>query len=87
MNTTKAISQRQKCHFEVEHNGITYKLGEIIPGQAMKKAHHMVRNYIMNQWRETRRNVETTALVMADGVQVGSVYGFHRDRDIRIIHQ
>lgn len=46
----------------------------------------MVRNFIMNQWKEKRRNVETTALLKADGREYGSVYGFHRDRNIAIIH-
>lgn len=84
MNTV--IGQRQKCQFDVELNGIVYHLGMMIPGNARKRVHHMVRNFIMNQWKEKHRNVETTALLKADGREYGSVYGFHRDRNIGIIH-
>ena len=84
---TQTMSKREKRRFEVEHNGITYKLGEIIPAQAMRKAHHMVRDYLLDQWREKGRHAETTALVRSNGVQVGSVYGLHRNLNINIIHQ
>ena len=77
---------RTRRHYTICHNGITYDMGENVLTPIMKKAHHMVRNYLMNQWLHTRRNVETTALIMADGTQVGSIYGYHRDRNIHIIH-
>lgn len=78
---------REKRHFKISHNGITYDMGVNVLSPVMKKAHHMVRNYLMNQWRHTRRNVETTAVILADGMNVGNIHGFHRDRNITIIHQ
>jgi len=46
----------------------------------------MVRNFILNQWREKFKNVEVTAYLKADGQEFGSIYGIHRNRDVKIIH-
>jgi len=80
------IPQRRKCKFEVELNGIVYNLGVTMQGYARRKAHHMVRNFILNQWREKFKNVEVTAYLKADGQEFGSIYGIHRNRDVKIIH-
>lgn len=77
---------RLKKHFTIRHNGFTYDMGKNTLTPVMKKAHHMVRNYLMNQWRHTRCNVETKAVIMADGDRVGCIYGNHRNRNIQIIH-
>ena len=81
----KAYTIRTKGLFQIEHNGILYSLGETTSGPALKKAHRMVRNYIINQWANTRCNVETTAIVKADGQRYCSVYGVHKNRAIQSI--
>ena len=86
MSTT--IERRNtKRNFQIIHNGTIYDMGRVIPSAAMKRAHIIVRNFLMAEWQRTCKNVETTARVVADGSQVGSVYGFHKDMTIRIIHQ
>ena len=42
----KTYTYRTKGSFAIEHNGITYNLGEMIPGSAMKKAHLFVRKFV-----------------------------------------
>ena len=85
MSTTIARS-RTKRKFQVVHNGTVCEMGLVIPSVAMKRAHHIVRDFLMAEWLRTCKNLETTALIMADGLQVGSVYGFHKNKAIRIIH-
>ena len=84
---TKIARRNTKRNFQIAHNGIIYDMGQVIPSVAMKRAHHIVRDFLTAEWLRTCKNLETTATVMADGSQVGSVYGFHRDRAIRIFHQ
>jgi len=84
MNTAK-IGQRTKCKFSIEHNGIVYNLGVMIPGSAMKKAHLFVRKWVLKEWQRTLKNNETTAMVMADGLEYASVYGYHKNRSVQSI--
>ena len=83
--STVVISQRQKCHFQIEHNGIVYNLGMMILGSAMKKAHLFVRKWVLKEWQRTLKNNETTAMVMADGREYASVYGCHKNRSVQSI--
>ena len=81
------LKQNQRCSFQIEHNGIRYRLGVMIPGDAKKKAHQFVRKYLLREWQRIGKNIETTAVILADGKRYGSVWGIHQNRDIRIIHQ
>jgi len=83
--STTTIGQRTKCKFSIEHNGIVYNLGMMIPGSAMKKAHLFVRKWVLKEWQRTMENNETTAVVMADGKQYASVYGYHKNRSIQSV--
>lgn len=85
MSTTIA-KRNTKRNFQIAHNGTIYEMGLVIPSVAMKRAHIIVRDFLTAEWLRTCKNLETTARIMADGLQVGSVYGFHKDRAIRIIH-
>lgn len=80
---TQTISQRQKCHFQIEHNGIVYDLGEMIPGSAMKKAHQFVRKWVMKEWMRTHYPNETTVSLIADGREYSRVYGQHKNRCVQ----
>lgn len=84
---TKIAKPRTRRNLQITHNGVIYDMGQCIPSVAMKRAHHIVRDFLVAEWSRTCKNLETTAIVTADGSQVGSVYGFHRNRAIRIIHQ
>lgn len=87
MSIITIVHPRTKRHYTLEHNGIVYDMGMNIASPIIKKAHIMVRRYLLNQWRRTRCNAETSVIVMADGNKIGRVYGYHRDRNIHIIHQ
>lgn len=80
---TMTLKQNQRCSFQIEHNGIRYRLGVMIPGDAKKKVHQFVRKYLLCEWQR----IETTAVILADGKRYDSVWGIHQNRDIRIIHQ
>lgn len=86
MSTTIA-RRKTKRRFQIAHNGTIYDMGQVIPSVAVKKAHLIVRDFLMTEWRRTNMNLETSASIMADGSQVASVYGFHKGMTIRIIHQ
>ena len=82
---TQTITPRQKCQFQIEHNGIIYTLGEMNSFHAMKQAHQFVRRWVMKEWLRTRMNNDTTAVLLANGQQFASVYGCHQNRAINSI--
>lgn len=84
MSTVK-IGQKTKCKFQIQHNGIVYNLGEMIPGSAIKKVHQFVRKWVMKEWQRTLKPNETTAILMTNGSEYASVYGCHRNRAIHSI--
>jgi hypothetical protein len=51
----------------------------------MKKAHLFVRKWVLKEWQRTLKNNETTAMVMADGLEYASVYGYHKNRSVQSI--
>ena len=79
----QTMSQRQKCKFQLEHNGIVYDLGEMNSNNAMKKAHQYVRRWVMKEWMRTHYPNETTVSVMADGREYSRVYGQHKNRYVQ----
>lgn len=84
---TIILKQNQRRAFHIEHNGIRYRLGVMIAGDAMKKAHLFVRKYVLREWHRTLMNMETTAVVLCDGERFASVRGYHRNRRVVILHE
>lgn len=81
----QTISPRQLCDFQIQHNGITYNIGEMNSFNAMKKAHQFVRRWVMKEWMRTHKNNDTTAVLMANGLQYASVYGCHKNRAVQSV--
>lgn len=83
----KSLGRNTRRNFQILHNGVTYELGCVIPSMAHKRAHHIVRDYLKAEWLRTGRNADTTANILADGQNIGSVYGFFKNRSVKLIHQ
>ena len=78
----KTYTYRTKGSFAIEHNGITYNLGEMIPGSAMKKAHLFVRKFVQREWLRLRIPSETTATVIVDGEFFCSVMAQYKNSSV-----
>ena len=83
--STVTIGQKTMCKFQIQHNGIVYNLCEMTLGSAMKKVHQFVRKWVMKEWQRTLKPNATTAVLMANGSEYASVYGWHRNRAVHSI--
>lgn len=77
---------RTKRNYQIDHNGETYDLGVMILNSAIRRAHVIVRDFLREEWQRTNMNADTTAYIKADGQSLASIYGFHKNMAIHIIH-
>lgn len=82
---SKTIEKRRKYAFQIAHNGIVYNIGDTTMHEARKKAHQMVRRWIIKEWMLNGKNSETTATLLTGGEDVGTVYAYHRNRSVHVI--
>lgn len=84
----KTYSERiKRRNFQIRHKSQIVNLDRVLPLVALKKAHHIVRDFIRAEWAKSGQHTETSAYIFADGEYFGKIQGFHRDRNIQIIHK
>lgn len=81
---TNVISSRKKADLIIRFNGQDMSLEQVLLSTAQKKAHQMVRQYLIREFRKK----EAAAKIILDGRDVANIYGFRRCSrgSINIVH-
>jgi len=82
--TRKAVTGRKKADLVIMFNGNRTSLEQVLLSTAQKKAHHMVRDYLMKDFRKK----EAVARIELENECISQVYGFRKCAlaSINIVH-
>ncbi len=72
--STKTATGREKADLIITFNGKEINLENVLLSTAKMKAHHIVRKYLMSEYRKK----EATAKIMLKGNCVSEIYGFRK---------
>ena len=72
--STNTATSRKKADLVIRFNGKDMSLEQVLLRTAKMKAHHMVRNYLMKEFREK----EATAKIMLHDICGSEIYGFRK---------
>jgi hypothetical protein len=83
MNKNTTIG-RKKANLVIRFGGQEMSLEQVLLSTAQKKAHHMVRDYLMKEFQKK----EAAAKILLNGKDIAQVYGFRKCAlgAINIIH-
>lgn len=73
MSTNVALG-RKRADLVIRFNGQGMCLEKVLLSSAQKKAHHMVRDYLMKEFQKK----EVAAKILHDGKDIAQVYGFRK---------
>ena len=81
---TKAKIGRKKANLVIRFDGQDMSLEQVLLSTAQKRAHHLVRDYLMKEFQKK----EAAAMIQYDGQDIAQVYGFRKCAlgAINIIH-
>lgn len=77
---------RTRRNVDIKIGRETHKLGMMLPSEAVKKAHIMVRDRIRARYYNCGWHTEVTANVMIGGCIFASIWGFKQNNTIKIVH-
>lgn len=77
---------RTRRNVNIEIGKEIHNLGMMLPSEAVKKAHVMVRDRIRAIYYGRRWYTEVTANVMIGGSIYASIWGFKQNNTIKIVH-